>query len=134
MKKYTFVILLLGFFIGGFAQTQKYVEIIYFHGTIRCSKCQAIEKTTIELIGSDYKKEVESKSIVFHSVNCESTKAEDSTLVAQYEADGPKLMVIHHNGENFTNYDLSEVALTYAITHPAKLRNELKNKIDLFFR
>ncbi len=134
MKKFALVFLLLSFLIGGYSQTKKYVEIFYFHRTIRCTKCQAIEKTTIDLLESDYKKEVESKSIVFRSVNCESTELEDSTLTVQYEADGPKLIVVHHDGKKYTNYDLSEVALTYAITHPAKLRNELKKKIDLFFR
>lgn len=134
MKKFTLFFLLLIFCFSGFAQSKKYVEILYFHRTIRCSKCQAIEKTTIDLLESDYKKEYESKSIVFRSVNCESIEIEDSTLTAQYEADGPKLMIVHHDGKKYTNYDLSDVALTYALTHPAKLRNELKKKIDLFFR
>lgn len=134
MKKIALIFLFLSFIVSGFSQTKKYIEIFYFHRTIRCNTCQAIEKTTTELLQSDYKKEVESNTIIFRSINCESTNAEDSVIVAQYEADGPKLLVVHHDGKKYTNYDLSDVALTYALNHPTKLRAELKKKIDLFFR
>lgn len=37
----------------GFAQTGKYVEVIYFHGKQRCPTCRAIEKYTKEVVYND---------------------------------------------------------------------------------
>lgn len=51
MKKFVLLSLLCMFLSTGwaFAQTGKYVEVIYFHGKQRCPTCRAIENTPKKL-------------------------------------------------------------------------------------
>ena len=56
MKKFVLLSLLCMFLSTGwaFAQTGKYVEVIYFHGKQRCPTCRAIEKYTKEVVYNDF--------------------------------------------------------------------------------
>ena len=60
MKRFLFFSLICLFSVLGMAQSQtdKYVEVLYFHGKQRCVTCKAIEKYTREVVYTDFADQV----------------------------------------------------------------------------
>lgn len=70
MKKMALLVLLaLNLGIVAFAQKQKFVEVLYFHRTIRCHTCETIDSTAKAFIGKEYKKEMASGDVTFTSID-----------------------------------------------------------------
>ncbi|MBN2693835.1 hypothetical protein JXR93_04150 [bacterium] len=48
---------------------KNYVKVYYFHTTGRCYSCKRIEELTKNTLETKFKKEIESKKVVFHEIN-----------------------------------------------------------------
>ncbi|MHC1708134.1 MAG: nitrophenyl compound nitroreductase subunit ArsF family protein [Bacteroidales bacterium] len=115
------------------AQTKSdFVEVIYFHRTNRCNTCQSIEKVTSDLLKKDYKKEMQSGSVVFHSIDYQLDTS--NIQVKKYNVEGPTLLVVTHSKKKENIFDLTEIAFENALSSPALLRKEIAERIDVFFR
>ena len=118
---------------SSFAQTKKeYVEVLYFHRTQRCNTCQAIEKTTKELLEKNYKRDVKSGALVFTSVDFQQNNT--NPLVEKYEIEGPTLLIIYHKKGKETVSNYTDEGFQYALSNPAKLKEILTDKINECFR
>lgn len=118
---------------SSFAQNKKkYVEVIYFHRTERCNTCQAIEKTTKELLEKDYKKDIKKRTIVFTSIDFQINNT--NPLVEKYEIEGPTLLIVYHKKDKETVSNFTDEGFQYAISNPAKFRKVLTEKINECFR
>ena len=118
---------------SSFAQNKKkYVEVIYFHRTERCNTCQAIDKTTKELLEKDYKKDIKKGTIVFTSIDFQLNNT--NPLVEKYEIEGPTLLIVYHKKGKETVSNFTDEGFQYAISNPAKLKEVLTEKINECFR
>lgn len=133
MKKLFFIVLLtLNLSAIGFAQKQKYVEVLYFHRTNRCHTCSTIDSTAKAFINTEYKKEIASGDVTFTSIDFQIET--ENSLVKKYAIEGPTLLIIHHNKKDEVKYDLTDIGFANAVSNPEKFIAEIKEKIDEFFR
>jgi len=133
MKRIALLVLLaLNLGSIAFAQKQKFVEVLYFHRTIRCHTCETIDSTAKAFIAKEYKKEIASGDITFTSIDFQVEK--ENALVKKYSIDGPTLLVVHHNKTKEAKYDLTDTGFANSVSNPAKFKSDLKAKIDEFFR
>jgi hypothetical protein len=136
MKTKTFFLLVLFVTVSvatTFAQNKKkYVEVVYFHRTNRCSTCNAIEKVINEVIEKDYAKELKSGAITFFSIDFQAENPNE--LVAKHEIDGPTLLIIYHKKSKETVSNLTDEAFDYARSQPDKFKKALVDNINECFR
>lgn len=103
------------------------VEVYYFHYTRRCTTCQAVETESQKAIRELYPVQYKSGKITFRSVNLDES---NSRAVAENcKAEGQALLIIS-GGKRI---DLTEQGFMYAVSHPDKLKKELKKTIDSLF-
>lgn len=133
MKKNAFL-LLLALNIGtiAFAQKQKFVEVLYFHRTVRCHTCETIDSTAKAFISKEYKKELASGDVTFISIDFQIEN--ENALVKKHTINGPTLLVVHHNKNKEAKYDLTDSGFANSESNPTKFKSDLKAKIDEFFR
>ncbi len=118
---------------SSFGQTKKeYVEVLYFHRTQRCNTCQAIEKTTKELLKKDYKRDIKTGNLVFTSIDFQLNNS--NPLIGKYEIEGPTLLIVYHRKGKETVSNYTDEGFQYALSNPAKLEEILTEKINECFR
>ena len=109
-------------------QTKKdVVKVLYFHGTLRCATCMAIEKNTNALVESAYAEQLKSGKLVFRSVDI----AKEEALAEKYEVSWSSLILVDYDKdgkESLTN--LTEFAFGYARTAPNKFKAGLSEQIS----
>lgn len=130
MKKIITIIstLLLGT-LAGFAQEAKNtVEVLYFHGAMRCITCNAIEKQTKELIEADYKKEIKDGVLVFKVIDI--SKKENEKIADKYEVTFSSLFVNINKEGKETKDNLTKFGFSTARYKPEEFKAGLKKKID----
>ena len=133
MKKIALLVLLaLNLSTVAFAQKQKFVEVLYFHRTVRCHTCETIDSTAKAFIGKEYKKELASGDVTFKSIDFQAEK--ENTLVKKYDINGPTLLIVHHNKAKETKFDLTDTGFSNSVSNPSKFKNDIKEEIDEFFR
>jgi len=54
---------------------QNVVKVYYLHSTFRCTTCNAIEKMTMALLETQYRRELSSGSMLFHEVDFQTDEA-----------------------------------------------------------
>ena len=104
------------------------VEVYYFHFSLRCSTCQAVEKESQKAISTLYPAQYKSGKIIFKSINLD--EAGSKALAEKCKADGQTLLVISGN----KRFDLTDKGFMYARTSPEKLKKEYKKTIDPLFK
>ena len=67
------------------------VELIYFHGKIRCASCQAIEENAREAIDSLFAAQLQSGDVVFRTVDISTPEGE--SLADSYEVSSSSFFV-----------------------------------------
>lgn len=133
MKKIALLVLLaLNLGSVAFAQKQKFVEVLYFHRTVRCHTCETIDSTAKAFIGKEYKKELTSGDVSFTSIDFQVEN--ENALVKKHAINGPTLLIIHHNKTKETKFDLTDSGFANSVSNPTKFKGDLKAKIDEFFR
>lgn len=74
------------------------LEIIYFHGTLRCYSCMLAGEFTNETINTHFKDELDSGVLVFKQVNLDLP--ENAEIVSKYGASGSSLWFGVHGNDN----------------------------------
>ncbi len=132
MKK---TVLFLALFLGVFAtfqtlQAQSQIDslpkirIYYFHATNRCNSCLACENICLETLEAEFKKELDTKTIVFKPLNIELE--ENKALVEQYKIQFSTLLFVDQKG-NIT--DLSDKAFENSVENPAEYKKIIVNQV-----
>jgi hypothetical protein len=101
------------------------LEVIYFHTSLRCPACIAIENNTKKGLDENYKAQIDSGIIKFTACNIDEKV--NKTLVEKYQVSYLTLLIIKADG---TKTDFTNNAFKYADTKPDKFIELLKAEID----
>jgi hypothetical protein len=136
MKKLSqlLIMMLLSFVIfnGVYAQTQQNapapkptLEVLYFHATMRCPTCLAIEDNARKVVQQNFKPQMDSGIIKFESYNVDESA--NKALVDKYKITFSTLLLIKSDG---TKIDFTNKAFQYALANPAKYESLLNAEIE----
>lgn len=106
-------------------ETVSKLNVYYFHATIRCATCIAVEQITEKVLNENFKNEIDNKIINFKVFNIEDK--ENQTITLKYKISYATLLLIKSNGQ-ITDY--SDIAFQYAHTDPDKYEKLLKAEIN----
>ena len=101
------------------------LEVIYFHTSLRCPACIAIENNTKKVLEDYFKSKIDSGIIKFTACNIDE-KANRS-LVKKYQVSYLTLLIVNANG---TKTDFTDASFKYADTKPEKFTELLRYEID----
>lgn len=101
------------------------VEVYYFHATMRCPTCLAIEEQTKKTLDENFIEEIKSGSVKLIVINLE--EKENKELVKKFEVGWSSLFL--YVAENNTTVNLTEDAFANARSHPEDFRVELEKEI-----
>ena len=90
-----------------------YVEVLYFHGKVRCQTCNDIESFAGEVVKGSFAKELKSRQVVYRIVDISQPK--NKALARKYHVSWSSLILVrHHAGKekavNLTTYAFSHIA------------------------
>jgi hypothetical protein len=136
MKKLTgfMIMMLLSALIvnGVYAQTQlnasaskPKLEVFYFHATMRCTTCLAIEDNARKLLEKDFKNLLDNGTIKFQSYNVDEKV--NKALIDKYQISFSTLLLIKSDG---TKTDFTDNAFQYALSNPSKYESLLRTEIE----
>jgi len=137
MKKIPFILIVIFIITSSFTtstnQTAKTKLLVYyFHLTARCHTCATIEATTVEVLNSTFKKELNNGIIVFKSFNVDDKANEQ--LCKKYMAYGSTLALTKiTKGKEFKIEDLTNMAFS-KIDKPEIFKSELISIINLMLK
>lgn len=97
------------------------IQVYYFHGSIRCETCVAVDENTHEYLKELFPKEMNSGKIIFQSINID--KKEMPNLIKKYEIYGQTLLFIKDNKV----IDKTDAAFQYVTTNPEKWHRIIKD-------
>lgn len=101
------------------------LEVIYFHTSMRCPACIAIEDNTKKVLDDNFKTQIDSGIIKF--TLCNIDEKANKSLAEKYQVSYLTLLIIKADG---TKTDLTNTAFQYADTKPDKFMELLKAEID----
>lgn len=87
-----------------------HVEVIFFHGKIRCKTCKIMERVTRETVDSAFANDVKSRKVVFRVYDIDENEA----LADDYQAIGSSLFVSAFVNGKEARTDLTEFSLLTA--------------------
>lgn len=90
-----------------------YVEVLYFHGKVRCQTCNDIEASAAKVVRGSFAKELKSRQVVYRVIDFSQLK--NKALARKYQVSWSSLVLVrHHAGKekvvNLTNYAFSHIA------------------------
>lgn len=90
-----------------------FVEVLYFHGKVRCQTCNDIEAFAGEVVKGSFAKELKSRQVVYRIVDISQPK--NKALARKYQVSWSSLILVrHHAGKekavNLTTYAFSHIA------------------------
>jgi hypothetical protein len=101
------------------------VEVYYFHATMRCPTCLAVEEQTRKTLDENFAGEIKSGTLQLKVLNLE--EKENKALTEKFEI-GWSSLILYVPASNKT-VNLTEDAFANARTHPDEFRKELQEKI-----
>lgn len=101
------------------------LEVLYFHATMRCPTCNAVEDNARKLLEKDFKTQLDNGTIKFNSYNVDESV--NKALVERYQITFSTLLLISSNG---TKTDLTGKGFQYALANPVKYESLLKAEIE----
>jgi hypothetical protein len=104
------------------------LEVMYFHPSMRCAACNAVENNTIKVLRESFHSQIENGTITFVSYNMEEDSNE--ALVEKYEISFSSLLLIRKDSLNEIKIDFTAKAFQYALAKPLKYKEILKAEID----
>jgi hypothetical protein len=128
MKKIIFLILmLLPAWAGLKAQDSSAakVEVYYFHATMRCPTCLAVEEQTRKTLDDSFPADLKSGTIKLQVLNLEDK--ENKALVEKFEIGWSSLILYVPSSGKSVN--LTEDAFATARANPEEFRAELEKQI-----
>jgi len=103
--------------------TEKTIQVYYFHGSIRCETCVAVDDDTHKYLKELFPEKIDKNEIIFKSINID--KEERPDLVEKYQIYGQTLLII--KGKKVI--DLTDSAFQYVTTNPEKWKNTVKDVV-----
>lgn len=100
------------------------VQVYYFHTSMRCAACNAVENETRVALELYYKEKMEDGTIEFISLNLEEENGK--TMAETLRVAGPTLLIV--KGENRVNF--TNEGFMNARPNPAKFHEMIKAQID----
>ncbi len=100
------------------------IQVYYFHGSIRCETCVAVDENTHQYLKELFPKEMNSGKIIFQSINIDKNEMPD--LIKKYEIYGQTLLFI--KGDKVINK--TDGAFQYVTTNPDKWHKIIKDLIS----
>ena len=104
---------------------QPRVEVYYFHATMRCPTCLAVEEQTRKTLDENFAEEMKAGSVKLIVLNLE--EKENKALSEKFEI-GWSSLILYVPGSN-KSVNLTEDAFANARAHPDDFRAELEKKI-----
>lgn len=129
MNRFFFFLFVCLFFVAGIAQAQTdpYVEVLYFHGKQRCVTCKAIEKYTKEVVYTDLAELVKNGKVRFKEIDISTPEGEN--LADKYRVSWSSLYVNGwKNGKEERN-DMTRFGFQNARNKTDFFKKEIKKKI-----
>ena len=108
-----------------------YVEVLYFHGKVRCQTCSDNEASASKVVRVSFAKELKSRQVVYRVVDISQSK--NKALARRYQVSWSSLILVrHHAGKektvNLTNYAFSHIANKQAF------QKELERQIRMLLK
>ena len=100
------------------------IEVYYFHNTVRCTTCLAIESEARKNIEMLYPEMYKEGKISFTSLNLEEEAGR--TLGERLGVSGQTLLIVSGNQK----INITTDGFLYAVAKPDKLREIIKSKVD----
>lgn len=114
---------------GGTKTDQKeYVEVLYFHGKQRCVTCNAIEKSTKEVLDKDFTQQLKDGKVVFKVIDI-STK-EGEKIADKYEVTWSSLFINKWKAGKETKNNMTDFGFSYAKGSPDVFKEGVKKKVN----
>jgi hypothetical protein len=112
--------------------TGSVVEVLYFHGKIRCNGCKAVGKYSKEVVDKNFASQQRIGKVRFRDVDYST---EDGEKVAvKYHISFSGLVLAKKNNGKETYEDISRFALMTAGSDSQKFKEELTAKINTMLR
>ena len=108
------------------------VEILYFHGDMRCKNCYAMEKGVSELLDAQFKEEVKDGKIVFKKIDI--TKPEGEQIADNYGVTWSSLYLNNWKEGKEERNDLTRMGMKTAAKDPAAFKDEVKKYINNYLQ
>lgn len=103
------------------------VEILYFHGDMRCKNCYAMEKGVSELLAEQFKDEVKDGKIVFKTIDI--TTPEGEQIADNYGVTWSSLFLNNWTDGKEERNDLTRMGMKTAAKDPVAFKEEVKQYI-----
>ena len=103
------------------------VEILYFHGDMRCKNCYAMEKGVSELLDEKFNEEVKSGRLVFKKIDITSPDGEK--VADHYGVTWSSLYINNWKNGKETREDLTRFGMKNAAKRPDIFKDEMEQKI-----
>ena len=140
MKNSLLLIMTIFLFLGSCGNNEKSnltidenktcVEILYFHGDMRCKSCMAMEKGIAELLEEQYQDEVKDGKIVFKTIDI--TTPEGEQIADNYGVTWSSLYLNNWKDGKEERNDLTRMGMKTAAKDPAAFKEEVKNYITQY--
>lgn len=106
------------------------VEILYFHGDMRCKNCYAMEKGVSQLLNDQFKDEVKDGKIVFRTIDI--TTPDGEKIADNYCVAWSSLYLNYWKDGKEERNDLTRIGMKTASKNPTVFKEEVKNYIHLY--
>ena len=103
------------------------VEILYFHGNMRCKNCYAMEKGVSELLADQFKDEVNDGKIIFKTIDI--TTPEGEQVADMYGVTWSSLYLNNWKDGKEERNDLTQMGMKTAAKDPSAFKEEIKKYI-----
>lgn len=106
-------------------EQEDHIDVIYFHGNMRCLTCRAIEKFAQETVDSLFKDEVNSGKVLFRVVSI----PENEATADDYQTTGSSLFVTSFINGKETRNNMTEFGFKTARKNHVLFQDSLANVI-----
>ena len=110
---------------GQDVKEQQKVEVYYFHATMRCPTCLAVEEQTRKTLDENFSDEMKTGTVKLIVLNLE--EEENKALTEQFEVGWSSLILYVPESKKTVN--LTEDAFATARSKPEEFRAELEKEI-----
>jgi hypothetical protein len=104
---------------------QPKVEVYYFHGTMRCPTCLAVEEQTRKTLDENFPEELKAGTVKLSVLNFE--ESENKALAEKFQIGWSSLIL--YVPESGKTVNLTEDAFANARSNPDEFRGELQKAI-----
>jgi len=104
------------------------LEVLYFHATMRCVTCNAVENMTKKILEETFQSQIGNGAISFKSINVDDS--ENRAISEKYEVSFSTLLLINHKSGKEEVMNFTETAFKYANNEPDKYSELLKSEIN----